>query len=200
VLTLLLPPIEHIINRALNADPDAMVKVARIKNQVIEIHCDDWDMHFYVVVDSQGLRFHKSYYVEANTIIRGTLNNFLHIFVKGGDSKAVFNYPIDITGNTHNIEVLRDAFKNLDIDFEERLSHYLGDTISHKLFYRLKTAKNALKNSVENITNQTKEFIHCETKNLVSHKQAEQFYADIAILRDDIERLEARIHKLVEPS
>lgn len=193
MLTLLLPVIEMIVNRALKADPDALSKIATIKNQTIEISCFDWEMNFFVIIDSQGLQFHKKYSGESNTVIRGTLNNFLHIFMKGGDTKAVFNHPIDITGNTHNVEVMRDAFKNLDIDFEEKLSHYLGDTLSHKIFFRLKEAKNTLKKSAENITEQAKEFIHCETKSLVSQKQAEQFYADVAKLRDDVERMEARI-------
>jgi ubiquinone biosynthesis protein UbiJ len=194
ILTLLLPVLEMIVNCALKADSDALAKVAPIQNQVIEIHCEDWEMIFYIVIDSQGLQFHRSYSGAANTIVRGTLNNFLHVFMKGGDTTSVFQNPIDITGDTHNIEVLRDAFKNLDIDFEEKLSHYLGDSISHKLFFRLKSAKNMLKKSADNITEQTKEFIHCETKNLVSHHQAEQFYTDIAKLRDDVERIEARIH------
>ena len=195
ILTLLLPALEVIINRALKADPAATAKIATIKNQVLEIHCEDWEMNFYIVVDSQGLQFHQKYSSASNTVIRGTLNNFLHVFIKGGDTKAVFNYPIDIIGNTHNIEVLRDAFKNIDIDFEEKLSHYLGDTLSHKLFFRLKEAKNVLKKSAENFTNQTKEFIHCETKSLVSQKQAEQFYADVAKLRDDVDRMEARVRE-----
>lgn len=196
ILTLLLPVLETIVNRALFADPDALTKIVAIKNQVIEIHCEDWEMHFYVTIDSQGLRFHKKYSGESNTIIRGTLNNFLHIFMKGGDTKAVFNYPIEINGNTHNVEVLRDAFKNIDIDFEEKLSHYLGDTISHKLFFRLKEAKNLLKKSADNITEQTKEFIHYETKSLISQKQAEQFYSDVATLKDDVDRMEARISRI----
>lgn len=194
ILTLLLPALEMIVNHALNADPDALARVASIKNQVVEINCTDWEMQFYVAIDSQGLQFHKQYSGEANTIVRGTLNHFLHVLMKGGDTKTVFQYPIDITGNTHNIEVLRDAFKNIDIDFEEKLSYYLGDSIAHKLFFRLKKAKNRLKKSADNITEQTKEFIHCETKNLVSHKQVEQFYLDIAKLRDDVERMEARIN------
>ena len=184
------------MNRALKIDPDALTKIAAIKNQVIEINCIDWDMHFYIVPNSQGLSFYKKYSGEKNTVVRGTLNNFLHIFIKGADTKTLFNYPIDIEGNTHNIEVLRNVFKNLDIDFEERLSHFLGDAIAHKLCLHLKTAKNTLKSSAENITDQTKDYIHYEAKNLISKKQAEKFYADVAKLRDDVERTEARIFQL----
>ncbi|OGT41815.1 MAG: hypothetical protein A3F13_07730 [Gammaproteobacteria bacterium RIFCSPHIGHO2_12_FULL_40_19] len=195
ILTLLLPTLEIIINRALKCDPDALTKIASLKNQVIEVNCEDWNMIFYIIPDSQGLQFHKKYSGEVNTTIRGTLNHFLHIFVKGADTKTLFQYPIDINGNTHNVEVLRDAFKNIDIDWEERLSHYLGDAIAHKVCFHFKKAKKMLEKSAENVVDQTKEFIHFEARNLVSNKQAEKLYADIATLRDDVDRIEARIKK-----
>ena len=196
ILTLLLPTLEIIINRALKCDPDALAKIASLKNQVIKVNCEDWNMIFYIMPDSQGLQFHKKYSGEVNTTIVGTLHHFLNIFVKGADTKTLFQYPIEIKDNTHNVEVLRDAFKNMDIDWEERLSHHLGDTIAHKICFHFKKAKKTLDKSTGNLVNQTKEFIHFEARNLVSNKQAEQFYADIAVLRDDVERMEARIKKL----
>ncbi len=193
ILTLFLSALETIINLAIKADPDALRKIATLKNQVIEIHCDDWRMHFFIMPSSHGLQFHTKYTGKVNTTITGSFNHFLHIFIKGADTKTLFNYPIDVEGNTHNIEVLRDAFKNIDIDFEEKLSHYVGDSIAHKLCFHLKNTRAYLKKSAQNIENQTKEYIHYETKNLVSHKQAERFYEDVTKLRDDVERLEARM-------
>src|SRR3990167_8821839 len=116
LLTFCLPTIEIIINRALKCDPDALAKIASLKNQVITVNCEDWNMIFYIIPDSQGLQFHKKYSGDANTIICGTLNNFLNIFMKGADTKTLFQHPIKVAGNTHNVEVLRDAFKNIDID------------------------------------------------------------------------------------
>jgi len=193
LLTLLLPAIESIVNRALCSDPEALAKIATMKNQVIEINCTDWKMRFFILVDSQGLQFYKNYSAKANTVIHGTLNHFLPIFMKGADTKTLFNYPIDISGNTHNIEVLRDAFKNLDIDFEEKLSHFLGDGVAHKLCFKLKEAKKTLENTAKKMELQTKEYIHYEAKNGVSQKQAERFYAEVATLRDDVDRMAARL-------
>lgn len=198
ILTLLLPTLEIIINRALKCDPDALSKITSLKNQVIAVNCEDWNMVFYIIPDAHGLQFHKKYSGAVNTHIRGTLNHFLHIFVKGADTQAVFQYPIEINGNTHNVEVLRDAFKNMDIDWEERLSHHLGDAIAHKVCFHFKKAKKIAGKSADNIVDQTKEFIHCEARNLVSNKQAEQFYDDIATLRNDVDRMEARIKKVRE--
>lgn len=194
ILTLLLSTLEKIIAQALKADPDAAAKIARIDNQVFEIHCDDWNMRFYIICAHHELQFEKKTHRKPNTIIRGTLNHFLHVFVKGATTSTLFEYPIDIDGNTHNIEVLRDAFKQIDLDLEEKLSRYLGDSLAHKIFFQAKEAKKTLENTSNKLISQIEAYIYFESKLLPTRKQAEQFYDDIAILRDDVARLEARIN------
>ncbi|MCX7121560.1 MAG: SCP2 sterol-binding domain-containing protein [Gammaproteobacteria bacterium] len=191
ILTLLLPALEKIINTALKNDPDALEKISSLENQLIKINCSDWNMIFYIAANDNGLLFYKKHSGAVNTEITGTLNNFLHIFIKGADTKTLFQHPIDISGNTHNIEVLRAAFKNIDLDLEEKLSHFVGDTLAHKLFFHLKETRKTFKRSSGELTVQAKEYIHFEAKNLVSKKQAEKFYADVARLRDDVDRMEA---------
>ncbi|GEM_PF-4168138 len=195
ILTLFLPILEKIINRALRYDPSALSKLSTIKNQIIEVNCEDWRMRFFILCESDGLHFEKKISNAATTVVTGTLNNFLHIFIKGADTKTVFEHPIDIQGSTHTVEVLRDIFKNLDMDLEERLSHFLGDALAHQIFYHAKKTKNGVKNAGEKLFEQTKEYIHCESRNVVTKKQAEKFYSDIAKLRDDVERIEAKINK-----
>lgn len=197
ILTLLLPAIETIINRALQCDSDALHKIKSIQHHVIKIECIDWNMIFYIIPDHSRLQFHAKYFGDANTIIQGKLSDFLALFVKGATTASLFQHPVTITGNTHTIEVLRDAFKNIDIDWEARLSHYVGDVLAHKLCRHLKNTKNTIEKSAHTLTEQTKEFIFCEAKNLISQKQAEHFYQDVHTLRHDVERMDARINRLI---
>lgn len=198
ILQLLLPALERIVNRALQCDPDTTEKITPLNNQTIEIHCIDWKIKFYIICHNGELQFEKKYSDLPNTTVTGTLNNFLHIFIKGADTKTVFQYPIDITGNTHTIEVLRDVFKNIDIDFEEKLSHFIGDTLAHKICFHASETKNILENTTQKLTEQVKDYLHFEGKNLPTQKQAEQLYTDIATLRDDVARAEARILLLLD--
>lgn len=194
ILTLLLSALEKIIAQALKADPDAADQIAQLDNQVFEIHCDDWNIQFYIICIHRELQFERKTQRKPNTIIRGTLNHFLHVFMKGATTNTLFEYPIDIDGNIHNIEVMRDAFKNIDLDLEEKLSHYVGDQLAHKIFSQAKKAKKTLKNTSEKLVSQTESYIYFESKLLPTRKQVEEFYNDIAILRDDVARLEARIN------
>ncbi|MDP1574797.1 MAG: SCP2 sterol-binding domain-containing protein [Coxiellaceae bacterium] len=196
ILALLLPALESIINRALQCDPDALTKLSSIKNQVIKIHCTDWKVSFFIVIDSNGLQFHTKYFSQENTLIKSTGNNFLHVFIKGADTQTLFDYPMDISGNTHNLEVLREVFKNLDLDLEEKLSQIVGDVAAHKLFAHAHNVKSILKDTSEKLSDQAKEYLYFEAKHFPTQKQVEKFYKDIARLRDDVARLEARINAM----
>lgn len=196
ILTILLPALERIINTALKCDPEATHKLKKIKNQSIKIDCIDWQFQFVMLIDENGLlQFHQKYFHPENIAIKSTLNNFLHIFMKGADSKTLFDYPIDISGNPHVLEVLRDAFKNLDLDLEEKLSTIIGDAAAFKIFSHARRVKNITSNTNTRLTEQLKEYIYFEAKHFPTRKQVESFYHDIAKLRNDVARLEAKIRE-----
>lgn len=196
MLTFLLPALEAITNRALRCDPDALKKLQPLKNQVIKIHCTDWRFTFFIVIDHNGLQFHSKYFSHENTLIKSTLSNFLTIFVKGADTKTLFENPMEISGNTHTLEALRDIFSNLDLDLEEKLSAVIGDVAAHKLCAHTQKIRRITAQTTQKLGDQIKEYLYFEGKYFPTQKQLEQFYQDVTTLRDDTARLEARLLRL----
>ena len=194
IITLALPLIEKIANAALKHDPNALTKLATIENQVIQVQCTDWRIIFHIIPTKSGLLFEKKPPTEPNTVIKSTLPNFLKLLSKGAETSSLFHYPVDISGSTRDLEVLRDVFANLDIDWEEALSQHVGDVIAHKLCFHANKAidvKNKTKQKLgENIT----EYLHYEARALPTGDELEKFYQDIATLKNDIDRLEAKIN------
>jgi ubiquinone biosynthesis protein UbiJ len=192
LLTLFLPALERIINRAISCDPEALKKLSKIDNQVIKIHCTDWQFQFFMVINHQQILFHTRYFSAENTLITSTLNHFLHVFVKGANTKTLFDYPMDIAGNMHNLEILREIFTQLDLDLEEKLSQVIGDVAAHKMFSHARQSLKTAHTVSDKMQNQIKEYIYFEARHFPTQKQVEKFYQDIAILRDDVERLEKK--------
>lgn len=191
---LLLPTIEIILNRALKADPATRAKIATLKNQIIQINCTDWKIKFYILCGDGTLQFEKKSLRTSDTVVTGTLNHFFNLFMKGASNKTLFEYPIDIAGNTHNLEILRNAFENIDLDVEEKLSSLLGDALAHKLCFHAKETHHIARDTQEKLKEQIKEYIYCEAKHFPTRKKVEKFYTDIARLREDVERMEAKIN------
>ena len=194
IVTLLLSALETIINRALRCDPDALEKISALQKKIIEVDCTDWKIKFYIICDNNELQFHQKCGERPNTTIQGSLNHFLHIFMRGANTPTLFEYPIDISGDTHIIEVLRDIFKNLDLDLEEKLSGLIGDSLAHNIFFHAKQAKKILGDTNEKMTEQLKEYIYFETKHFPTKKQLEKFYKEVSTIRDDVERVEVKLH------
>ena len=197
MLTLLLSPIESLVNRVIHSDPDALQKIASLKNQAIKIDCTDWNIALFILPNESGLQFENKYDGKINTEIVGTLNHFFKLILNGSDQKALFQYPVEIKGNTHTIEVLRDAFKSLDCDLEEQLSKILGDATAHQLFFHAAETKNTLKSISQKLKNNLQEFIYFESKSFPTKKQVEKFYTDVATLRDDVERAELKVNRFI---
>lgn len=196
IIELLLPLFERVTNWALKKDPLALKKLATISGQVIQVECTDWQISFNIIISKTNLCFEKKAPSHIDTHLKSTLPNFIQLLSKGADTSALFQHPVDITGNTHNIEVLRDLFRQLDIDWEEELSRYVGDALAHKLFFYAKETSAFAENTTQTLQTNIQEYLHFEAKLLPTKAQIESFYSDIAILKNDVDRLEARIQQL----
>ena len=196
ILSFALPVVEKIINRTLRLDPNFLQKCGSIHNQIIQINCTDWSFVFYIVVTTKGLQFEKQAPGRIDTIISGTVSSFFKLIANGADSIALFQSSIEIIGNTQNLEILRDIFRQLDIDWEEELSHFLGDAIAHKLYFYVKKTDVVRAETQEKLKINMQEYLHFEARALPTRIEVEKFYVDIAALRNDVDRLEARIKQL----
>lgn len=198
MLSVLLSPIEYQINCALKQDAVALRKMASLRSQVIQIDCSDWEQTLFIFPHESGLQFETSYGGKVDTIISGTLNHFLHLFFRGTNSKTLFQYPVHISGNLQNIDILRDVFQNLDFDFEEKLSHFLGDGIAHRIVFHTRETKKQIQKALKTLKQNAQEFIYFESKSFPTRKMTERFYESVSVLRDDVERAEMRINQLIQ--
>lgn len=188
MITLVLPIIEKIANHALRSDPDALSQLGRINNQVIQIHCTDWEIVFHLIPTTHGLCFEKKAPTAVSTTVKSTLPNFLKLLSKGANTATLFHHPVEITGNTHNLDVLRDTFQQLEIDWEEALSHYVGDAVAHKLCFYANKANQSQQNARDRLRVNIQEYLQLEARALPTRVEIEQFYTDVATLRDDVDR------------
>lgn len=198
IISLALPVLERVTNQSLRLDPSALKKLATISDQVIAVQCTDWQLTFYIVVTKNGLHFERQAPHKSDTTVSGTLPNFLKLLSKGANTIALFEHPISIEGNTHNLEVLRQVFEHLDIDWEEKLSQFLGDVVAHKLCFHTKRAHTAARNARQKLKTNIQEYAHFEARALPTRKEIILFYEEVATLQNDVDRLAARINNIAK--
>lgn len=196
MINLMLTGLETAINRVLRLDPDTLEKLGELDGKAVKIELADWETAFYVLPYRQGLQLVSDYHKKPDTIIKGKLINLVKVGTAGVTTAAMFDESISISGDTRTGEAIRHVFKNLDIDWEEHLSKMVGDTIAHKLAYHFKKTLTFGKNSIRSLGENIQEYVHHESKQFPTPDAVEHFYQEVGTLRDDMDRIEARVIRL----
>ncbi|MCB1826964.1 MAG: SCP2 sterol-binding domain-containing protein, partial [Coxiellaceae bacterium] len=161
-----------------------------------KIDITDWNLRFFILPYAQGIQLVDHYHEKPNTTISGKLFSLMKIGAAGASTTVMFDEAITISGDTKTGEVMRDVLKNLDIDWEEQLSKIVGDSLAHPIMHHAKKAIAFGKRSLESLTGNVSEYLHYESKQLPPAAAVEHFIEDVSKLRDDVDRLEARVQRL----
>ncbi len=190
---ILLSAQETILNHYLNLDPEAKGRLSRLSGKVVKI---EWGhLNYYWLFKSDSIYLSKDYHGAVDLILRGSILDFIRIaFIK--KDTALTTIPLEILGDMEFAKQFKDLFSNLEIDWEEQLAALLGDTIAYPLSCFFKEITRWAKQSVESLSQNTTNYLQTELNYLVSEPELQIFFSDIDDLRDDSERLEARINVL----
>ncbi len=190
---ILLSAQETILNHYLNLDPEAKEHLSRLSGKVVKI---EWGhFNYYWLFKSDSICLSKDYQGAVDLILRGSALDFIRIaFIK--KDTALTTIPLQIFGDMEFAKQFKDLFSNLEIDWEEQLAKLLGDTIAYPISYLFKEITRWAKQSVESLSQNMTNYLQTELNYLVSEPELQIFFSDIDDLRDDSERLEARINVL----
>ncbi|UAA38722.1 SCP2 sterol-binding domain-containing protein [Paraneptunicella aestuarii] len=103
---------------------------------------------------------------------------------------------LELDGDIHVAQHFSVLVKDLDIDWEEQLSRYVGDVAAHQIWSTANSIKSHLSSRLQQLGNMVREGA-IEEKQLAPHPIAmEGFIQDVSQLRSDVGKLEARIASL----
>lgn len=194
---LVLSGLEVAINRYLQLDPETIKRLSSLENKIIKIEIIDWKIAFFVKPNATGLQLLTDIKDNPDAVIKGPLSGLIQVTrQKGG--KVLFKNKILLEGDTEIAQRMRDILQKVDIDWEEQLSHLVGDSVAHKCNYYFQELIQFGQRSMKIIGDNIKEYLHEEKELFPSTLQADEFYQHVGRLRDDVERMEARIDRLLK--
>jgi ubiquinone biosynthesis protein UbiJ len=103
---------------------------------------------------------------------------------------------MEIIGDTGLAQRFQQIIRNLEIDWEEHLSHWFGDMTAHKLVRILTQTSELLKETHRTISMDISEYLRYEKDMLPDREEVEEYIAAVDVLRNDAERLQLRIARL----
>ena len=203
--------LENVLNRGLPRSPRAQQLCAELAGQSIAVLAA-WanspaarDNTRYVRVESMGASLKLSAATAeelgekppAATITGGP---FSLLALSGPSPEAVLQRgDVRIEGNAEIAEKFRELALLLRPDLEEELSVVLGDVPAHQIGRLARAAFEWTVGAAATTVRNVAEYLGHERRDLVPRGEAEQFLQGVDTLREDVDRLAARIDLLTRP-
>lgn len=188
--------IEKQVNRFLNMDEDAMLRIAALDGKVLHIDLLNTRAEFYLCLSRHGVHMVDNYPGKADVSIAGTPTDLLLYVGAGSDQGSLAGVEITLTGDVALGQEFQQILRNLDLDWEEQLSRRVGDTAAHQLGRMVRGAAGFLRNAGDKLQLDTSEYLRFEKDMSVDAMEIDEFTADVDTLRDDVERLKKRIDRI----
>ena len=106
---------------------------------------------------------------------------------------------VEIRGDAELAQQFRELTLLLRPDPEEELSLLLGDVPAHQIGRLARATLGWGRKAAGTTARNIAEYLAHETKDVVSRREAEPFLADVDRLREDVDRLQARVAMLTQP-
>ena len=193
---LLIGAFEAALNRYLALDSDVGFFLEPLAGKVIAITVLPFDETIYLCPAANAIHLLDAYPGEPDTTLTGSAMAFGVMGLSSKPMRSVFSGEITITGDMHTGRKFQALFDKLDIDLEEKLSHYTGDIIAHGIGRLFRAGHHWGQDALESLRLNMTEFLQEETRDLPATPEADIFFRRVDEIRNDYDRLNARFARL----
>ena len=188
--------IETAINRYLALDPEMLTKLAAFSGKVIKIELSGIGKQFYIFPSDRGVDVRAEYDEDADTVLRGTPIALFKMGMTSNAATMLLKGEVEITGDTRLGHQFKQAFSEMDIDWSEPLAELVGDGLAYQLQQASKKFVSWGKQSLQSVSLSASEYLQEESRDVVTETELEIFSQNVDKIRNDVDRLEAKIKKL----
>lgn len=181
------------LNRAINAylalDSASKDRLQNLQNKSFAIILKPMQMKFVLHFSEDGVSIDTDTESIATVTVTATPLQLMNIMLCKSDRDRAFVEDITMEGNAEFAQHVLTLFDELEIDWEDYLAHFVGDVPSYHANRWLKSAKDWLHDARFSLTQNINEYIHEEAQWLPTREALNDLFADIDLLRMDVDRL-----------
>lgn len=197
IQTALLDTAEQSLNLLLRQDPRTLARLERLSGKVIRIEITEPEQWLYLLPHGKGLDLLSHFETEPDLILRGAAASLLQMAQSDNSRELLFGKGVDVEGDQALASELKKALAGFAIDWEEWLGDLLGDTLAHPLAELFSAQKQLLQQTGQSLTQNMTEYLQEEARVLPPRAEIEGFIEEIGDTREAVDRLEARINRLI---
>ena len=192
----LLAAAETALNHYIDLDPEGARGFAPIYGRICAIEVEGFNTQVTLIPGPDRVQIFGAYDATPDCLIRGAPLALARMMTAKRKEQQITSGAVRIEGDSAVAQGLSDALAGLNVDWEEQLARVLGDPIANQIGRALRSVGDWGGRTASTARANLKEYLEEESRLLPSRYEVEDFLAQVDDLRDDVERLAARIARL----
>jgi ubiquinone biosynthesis protein UbiJ len=188
--------VEQALNRFIALDPEGSAAFTALEGRIIGIELKGFGTRVTIIPSERRLQLFGGYDAEPDCLIRGTPLALARMGMAERKETQIIQGEVEILGDTSLAQAFNRAIAGLDVDWEEQLARVIGDPFAHQVGNQVRAAAQWARKSSESLTADLQEYLQEEARLTPTRYEVEAFLSQVDILRDDVERAEARIERI----
>lgn len=186
------------IDRALDLDPETRDALAEFPGKVVDVEITGAGT-VRLCIDGGRVRVGpRDEARAADVTIRGAPPSLLRFALAGEREREalLLGGGVGLRGDVVLAARLQRIAARMDLDFEEAFAQRIGDAPAHELFRGMRGLGSWARDAGAALLADASEYLRYEAAVTPRREEAERFAHEVDVLRDDVERLEARVLRL----
>jgi ubiquinone biosynthesis accessory factor UbiJ len=188
--------LETALNRYIALDPEGAARLGPLHGRLIAIELAGFGTRIDLIPGPDGLQVFGAYEGEPDCLLRGSPLALARMGLAERKEDQLFGGEVQIEGDTRLAQEFGAFLGGLDVDWEEQLSRLVGDPIAHQVGSGLRMVADWGRKSSDTLNQDLKEYLQEEGRLVPTAYEVQGFLDRVDTLRDDVERLAARIERL----
>lgn len=190
-----LRPIANVLNRNIRATTPARELCEKLAGTVVAIRVRDTALAAWFIVHEDSLELATDTDHEPDVLISGSLLTLARMAGISGVG-AIRDGSLELTGDPVLAQEFQQLLSYAKPDLEEELSAVVGDAAAHRLGEFARGVSNWGREARSTMGANIREYLQEESRDVPSRYEVDRFTAKVGALRDDVDRLEARMKHL----
>lgn len=188
--------LEAALNRALALDPDTRESLRGLDGRRVVVRIATPPLALQIHVRGERLHVGAVEDGEPDLAVRGTLGGLLSQlpFFKRDDAPSVGTLRIE--GDADLARRLQRLAARFSPDWQQPFTSVFGDVLGVQIAKAFAAGLGHARGAAGALAANVAEYVTEESRDVVARGELEAFYDDVDMLRDDVERLAARVSRL----
>ena len=185
--------VERALAASVKGSSAARADIARLEGKVIRLELIGLPLTLHFLPADGRVTVASDYHGDPDITVRAPAASVAAAALKR-DSEAVPR-GMQVSGDAETAQVFSRLLKQADLDWEELLAQRVGDVAARPIANLIRGALGWGRDASERLGQDLADYLHYESRDLPPRHEVQGFLSDVDRLRDDAERLSARLKR-----